>query len=146
MNRSIFELDMFNYANDVASPPVNFQFTREQKIEMDQFFHEKKYANSANFHLDLYQAAIVALCKSILPTITSSPIDLVSVPINASGALRRLIEALFITHTQAQLNTDGHLDKLLFPDATINLDDPSEQVPWCKNLVRRSNATNTNFV
>jgi hypothetical protein len=111
-----------------------------------EFFHEKKYANSPNFHLDLYQAAIVALCKSILPTITSSPIDLVSVPINASGALRRLIEALFITHTQAQLNTDGHLDKLLFPDATINLDDPSEQVPWCKNLVRRSNATNTNLV
>ena len=58
-------------------------------------------------------------------------------PINTSGALRRLIEALFITHTETQLNTDGHLDKLLFPDTMINLDGSSEQVPWCKNLVRR---------
>jgi hypothetical protein len=63
MNRSIVELDMFNYANDVPSPPVNFRFTHKQKIEMNQFFHEKKYLNSPNFHLDLYQAAIVAICK-----------------------------------------------------------------------------------
>jgi hypothetical protein len=146
MNRSISELDMFNYANDIASPPVDFQFTREQKIKIDQFFLEKKYSNSLNLHLDLYQAAIVAICKSILSTINLPHIDFISVPINASGPFRRFIEALFITHTESQLNTDGHLDKLLFPDAMINLDDLSAQIPWCKNLVRRPNATNTNII
>jgi len=137
---------MFNYANAVPSPPVNYQFTREQKIEINRFFHEKKYLNSPNFHLDLYQAAIVAICKWMLWTINSSHVVFISVPINTSGALRRLIEALFITHTETQLNTDGHLDKLLFPDTMINLDGSSEQVPWCKNLVRRPSTTNTNFV
>ena len=32
------------------------------------------------------------------------------VPDKASNALRRFIEALFITHTQTKLNTLGHLD------------------------------------
>ena len=146
MNRSIVELDTFNYANDVPSPPVNFRFTREQKIEMNRFFLKKKYLNSPNFHLDLYQAAVVAICKSMLSAIKSSHIDFISVPINASVALRRLVEALFITHTGTRLNTDGHLDKLLFPDAMINLGGSSEQDPWCKNLIRRLSATNTNFV
>jgi hypothetical protein len=57
--------------------------------------------------------------------------------------LRRLIEALFITHTETQLNTDGHLDKLLFPDDTmincINGSSKQQQDPWCKNLVRQPN-------
>ncbi len=63
MNRSIIDSDVFSYAHDVPSPPANYQFTHQQKIEIDRFFHEKKYLNSPNFHLDLYQAAIVAICK-----------------------------------------------------------------------------------
>jgi len=52
--------------------------------------------------------------------------------------LRKLIEALFITHTEAQLNTDGHLDKLLFSDAIINNQNSfSKENIWCKDLVRR---------
>ena len=139
MNRSIVESNMFNCANDVPSPPVNFLFTCEQKIEIDRFFHEEKYINSPNLHLDLYQAAIVAICKSVLLIINSSHLNFFSVPTNASDALRRLIEALLITHTEAQLNTDGHLDKLLFPDSLINQDNGSsqQQDPWCKNLIRR---------
>jgi hypothetical protein len=67
MNRSIDESDhMFNYAYDIPSPPVNYCFTRRQKIEINQFFHEKKYLNSSNSRLDLYQAAIVAICKLML--------------------------------------------------------------------------------
>ncbi len=59
-------------------------------------------------------------------------------PLNRSDALRRFIEALFITHAETQLNTDGHLDRLLFPNAMINSEGASsEQDPWCKNLVRR---------
>ncbi len=61
-------------------------------------------------------------------------------PSNGSDALRRLVEALFITHTEAKLNTDGHLDKLLFPEmrmTTNQIHTSSEQVAWCKDLVRR---------
>lgn len=63
-------------------------------------------------------------------------------PTNASDALRRLIETLFITHTEAQLNTDGHLDRLLFPNATVNPHNSTQQQQqqpenlWYKNLVR----------
>ncbi len=65
-------------------------------------------------------------------------------PTNASDALRRLIEALFITHTEAQLNTDGHLDKLLFPNEMFQSQSGcSQQNPWCKHLVRRPNSQNT---
>ena len=58
-------------------------------------------------------------------------------PTDASAALRRFIEALFITHTEAQLNTDGHLDKFLLSDAMIKQNDSCAQDAWCKNLVRR---------
>jgi hypothetical protein len=64
--RSMIDSDMFNYADDVPLPPVNYQFTDRQKIKMNQFFHEKKYLNATNFHLDLYQAEIVAICKLVL--------------------------------------------------------------------------------
>jgi hypothetical protein len=64
-----------------------------------------------------------------------------SVPIHTSSAFRRFVESLFITHTEAKLNTDGHLDKLLFPDDGIMItpNNTSQQHdPWCKNLIRRS--------
>ncbi|CAF3979902.1 unnamed protein product [Adineta steineri] len=120
--RSTIDSNMFSYAQDISSPPINYQFTNQQKIEIDRFFHEEKYLKSPiNDRLDLYQAAIVA----ILPT-------------NGSNALRQFIEALFITHTEAQLNTDGHLDKLLFSDGIINnQNDFSKENIWCKDLVRR---------
>jgi hypothetical protein len=71
-------------------------------------------------------------------------LNFISVPINASDALRRWMEALFITHTEVQLNKDGHLDQLLFlDDAMINNQNDSsskqQDQPWCKNLVRRCN-------
>jgi len=65
--RSTIDSNMFKYAQDIPSPPINYQFTHEQKIEIDRFFHEEKYLNSPiNDHLDLYQAAIVAICRSRL--------------------------------------------------------------------------------
>ena len=53
----------FNYADDVPQPPANYHFTCEQMMDMENFFHEKKYLGSPNLHLDLYQAAIIAVCK-----------------------------------------------------------------------------------
>ena len=148
------DLIEFDYANDIPSSPDHYQFTYQQKVQIERFFHEKKYLTSpVNFNLDLYHAAIVAIRKC-----THTYLDLWSddswklydcclfllVPINGSNALRRLIEALFITQTQAQLNSDGHLDTFLFPDTTINhhpikLDSSQQQPqqkPWCEHLAR----------
>jgi len=57
----------FNYADDdvVPRPSADYHFTYQQKIEMEQFFYEKKYLGSPNLHLDLYQAAIIAVCKFV---------------------------------------------------------------------------------
>jgi hypothetical protein len=69
MESSSIEFDMFNYAQDVPTPPEYYHFTEQQKVEIDRFFHEKKYLTSPNSHLDLYQAAIVAICKCISVTV-----------------------------------------------------------------------------
>ncbi|CAF3381769.1 unnamed protein product, partial [Rotaria socialis] len=57
----MMDMNQFTYANDVPEPPNNYRFSFKQKLEMDRFFHEKKYLNSPNLHLDLYQANIVAV-------------------------------------------------------------------------------------
>ncbi|CAF1520413.1 unnamed protein product [Rotaria magnacalcarata] len=116
----MMDTNQFTYANDVPLPPNNYRFSFEQKLEIDRFFHEKKYLNSPNLHLDLYQANIVAV-----------------LPNNASEALRRFVEALFITHAETKLNTIGHLDQLTKSDSTKEIAsiDCNE---WCRDLVRRS--------
>ncbi len=82
--------DMFSYANDVPSPPVNFRFTRQQKIQIEQFFKEKKYLNSPNFHLDLYQAAIVAICKATILSTTKILILCLSISFQCQSMHRML--------------------------------------------------------
>ncbi|CAF4870689.1 unnamed protein product, partial [Rotaria socialis] len=58
-------------------------------------------------------------------------------PNNASDALRRFVEALFITHAETKLNTIGHLDQLSTSRNTDQIAsiDCNE---WCRNLIRRS--------
>ncbi|CAF2085486.1 unnamed protein product [Rotaria magnacalcarata] len=116
----MMDMNQFTYANDVPEPPNNYRFSFKQKLEMDRFFHEKKYLNSPNLHLDLYQANIVAV-----------------LPNNASDALRRFVEALFITHAETKLNTIGHLDQLSTSRNTDQIAsiDCNE---WCRDLIRRS--------
>jgi hypothetical protein len=58
------------------------------------------------------------------------------VPNNASDTLRRLIEALFITHTETKLNTIGHLDQLV-SSKEINSTSFVEYDVWCEDLIRR---------
>lgn len=57
--------NLFVYANDVPTPPKNYHFTYEQKVEIDRFFSERLYLNTPNPHLDLYRAAIIAICEFI---------------------------------------------------------------------------------
>lgn len=43
--------------------PSKYHFTSQQRLEMNRFFLEKTYLHTPNLQLDLYQAAIVAVCK-----------------------------------------------------------------------------------
>ncbi|CAF3876419.1 unnamed protein product [Rotaria sordida] len=116
----IAEPDSFTYANDVPTPPNGYRFSDEQKNAIDQFFREKIYLNTPNLHLDLYQAAIVAI-----------------LPERATAAMRRFVEALFITHTETKLNTIGHLDQFVSTHTTNQISAAMECEEWCRNLVRR---------
>ncbi|CAF1659763.1 unnamed protein product [Rotaria magnacalcarata] len=113
------DTQQFTYANDVPASPNHYHFSLEQKLEIDQFFHEKKYLKSPNLRLDLYRANIIAV-----------------LPNNTSDTLRRLIEALFITHTETKLNTIGHLDQLV-SSKEINTISFVEDDIWCEDLIRR---------
>ncbi|CAF3873588.1 unnamed protein product [Rotaria sp. Silwood1] len=114
---SLEDTTQFTYANDIPTPPSGYRFTFEQKMAIEQFFQERKYINSPNYCLDLYHAAIVAI-----------------LPEHASAALRRFVEALFITHAETKLNTIGHLDQW----TPLNDTNYKPSIEWCRNLSRRS--------
>ncbi|CAF5221704.1 unnamed protein product, partial [Rotaria magnacalcarata] len=91
-------------------------FTTEQKLNIEEFFQQKKYLTQSNSHFDFYQASIIAV-----------------LPEKASSVLRRFVETLFITHAQTKLNTFGHLDA---DDSFIRVQSNGE---LCyENLVRPS--------
>ncbi|CAF1541503.1 unnamed protein product, partial [Adineta steineri] len=80
--------------SDVPVPTnTNYRVTTEQKLNIEEFFQQKKYLSQLNSHFDFYQASIIAV-----------------LPEKASSVLRRFVETLFITHAQTKLNTFGHLD------------------------------------
>ena len=65
---------------------------------------------------------------------------------DALDALRRFVEALFITHTEARLNTSGQILRDQSNDDEVNDGDNTDRVStetrsqdrgeWCRNLVR----------
>lgn len=65
---------------------------------------------------------------------------------DASEALRRFVEALFITHTEAKLNTSGQILRNQTNEDEVNdgnmIDLRSNEAQtqdrgiWCRNLVR----------
>ncbi|CAF5116987.1 unnamed protein product [Rotaria magnacalcarata] len=107
----------YQFANDVPVPTnMNYHFTTEQKLNIEEFFQQKKYLTQSNSHFDFYQASIIAV-----------------LPEKASSVLRRFVETLFITHAQTKLNTFGHLDA---DDSSIRVQSNGE---LCyENLVRPS--------
>ncbi|CAF3318596.1 unnamed protein product [Rotaria sp. Silwood2] len=115
------DTSLLTYANDISTPPSGYRFSLEQKMAIDRFFHEEKYVNSPNLHLDLYQATIIAV-----------------LPENTSAAFRRLVEALFITQAETKLNTIGHLHQLIGSTDINQVSSIECNDEWCRNLVRRS--------
>ncbi len=67
------------------------------------------------------------------------------VPNNCSQPLQRIVESLFITHTEAKLNTIGHLDGRIINDNLNPYGMTENRIiidrgNWCTNLVRRSSS------
>ena len=72
-----------------------------------------------NVDLDLYNAAIVAVRESFYSMLVFSLSCSSSlVPDHCSAMFYGVIEALFITHAQTQLNRLGHLDGMVVKDVT----------------------------
>jgi hypothetical protein len=54
--------ELTEWTADLPRPSTTDRFTREQKRQINRFFRERAYLNHPiNVHLDLYQAAIVAI-------------------------------------------------------------------------------------
>ncbi|CAF4839233.1 unnamed protein product, partial [Rotaria sp. Silwood2] len=52
----------YQFANDVPAPSNrNYHFTIQQKLDIENFFQQKKYLHSFNDHFDLYEAQIIAV-------------------------------------------------------------------------------------
>jgi hypothetical protein len=56
--------NQYQFANDIPIPSNrNYHFNIQQKLDIENFFQQKKYLNTPNLHFDLYQAKIIAVCK-----------------------------------------------------------------------------------
>lgn len=75
-----------------------------------------------------------------------SPIVSLLVPLDASDAVRRFVEALFITHCQTNLNTSGHLipfeqnnNDTVSASQTLSVEEAKrfERGEWCCSLFQR---------
>ena len=56
--------NLYQFANDIPMPSNrNYHFTIQQKLDIENFFQQKKYLYSPNNHFDLYEAQIIAVCK-----------------------------------------------------------------------------------
>ncbi|CAF1447716.1 unnamed protein product [Adineta steineri] len=104
--------------NNLPTPPPNYGFSQRQYHQQYSFFQTRKDQKTLfNKELDLYNAKIIAV-----------------LPEDASPVLRRVIEALFITHADTKLNSTGHLVSRNHTNAAVA--SPPDPV-WCEGLVRR---------
>ena len=54
----------YQFAMDVPIPTNrNYHFNVQQKLDIENFFQQKKYLQSPNNQFDLYEAQIIAVCK-----------------------------------------------------------------------------------
>ncbi|CAF4128179.1 unnamed protein product [Adineta steineri] len=109
-------------------PPKGFGFSRRQRVEQYQYFKAKKdILPKLDQSVNLFNVAIIAV-----------------LPLNVSEVVRRFIEALFITHTEAKLNTFGRLCHDNDDDDNNNNNNEKNYVNsntilgrgyWCRNIV-----------
>lgn len=135
-------------------PPVppGYDFSIQQRVKQFLYFKNQYDINHyQNPAMDLFNVAILAVCKSCPLLIVVSLYTPLLVPDDASEAVRRFVEALFITHAETKLNTSGRLLHLDDADddsytAENHKDNPNDdsilrekqvldREEWCLNLV-----------
>ncbi|CAF2835561.1 unnamed protein product [Rotaria sp. Silwood2] len=102
------------YLKDLPNPPEGYRFSKRQVEKQIHFFRKNFHSTKLYDEVPLYNATIIA-----------------ALPHNTSGLFRQIIHSLFVTHTEAKLNTLGHI-------FDMNMDINIRQGAWCANLVRRS--------
>lgn len=110
-NNLTLDQNIQNCLSYVPKPPPGYKFSKQQIDQQMQFFISEKNTESFNVDFDVYNATIIAV-----------------LPPSTSDLLRRMVHSLFVTHTEAKLNTLGHL-----------FDIPSDRNVhngvWCSNLI-----------
>ncbi|CAF2835508.1 unnamed protein product [Rotaria sp. Silwood2] len=102
------------YLKDLPNPPEGYRFSKRQIEKQIHFFRKNFHGTKLYDEVSLYNATIIA-----------------ALPHNTSGLFRQIVHSLFVTHTEAKLNTLGHIFDL-------NMNTNIRQNVWCANLVRRS--------
>ena len=98
---------------NLPMPPANYRFsTRQYHLQYVYFQAKRDILGGPNVHLDLYNAKIIAVRKCL------DRFDYFHfflyvcffklVPETSSSVLRQIVESLFITHAETNLNTSGH--------------------------------------
>ncbi|CAF1444491.1 unnamed protein product [Adineta steineri] len=103
--------------------PLGYGFSRSQRLEQFQYFKVKEnMIRRQDLTVNLFNVGIVAV-----------------LPPNISVTVRRFIEALFITHTEAKLNTFGRLcdenDDNNNKNNAMNHNTILGRGEWCRGIV-----------
>ncbi|CAF1237545.1 unnamed protein product [Rotaria sp. Silwood1] len=115
MSNVHFDKNIRIHLKHVPKPPADYKFSKRQIEKQAEFFQKYSTSPPTNEQVDLYNANIIAV-----------------LPPNTSDLFRQHVHSLFVTHTEAKLNTLGHIF-----ESNINIH--SAQHVWCANLVRRPN-------
>lgn len=131
------------FLDNLPAPPRGYQFSQRQHERQMRFFRKEYHRHLPKVGISLFRANIIALC-TYLHWIVIEKEDLSSiflVPPNVSIVFRQFIQALFITHSEVNLNSIGHL---VTPNHAPNNMPLSRQTTapargeWCRELVRRA--------
>ena len=103
--------------NYVPISPEGYQFSPRQLSKQYEYFVKQMDRQLPCPDSNLYHGKFIAL-----------------LPLESSELFRQVIHSLFVTHTEAKLNTLGHLF-----DSNMQLD--LHQGIWCENLIRPQPST-----
>jgi hypothetical protein len=97
---------------NLPKPPSGYRFSKKQIEKQKEFFDRQLHTKKRNNKYTTYIGTMIAV-----------------LPSTVSKAFREIIHFLFVTHTEAKLNTLGHI--FLTPSSF-----PLHQNLWCANLHR----------
>ena len=111
--------NLMKWLDNTPKPAPNFRFSNRQIAKQVEFYKLKLGNNPINDRAYPYNAKIIAL-----------------LPLNTSDLFRQIVHSLFVTHTEAKLNTLGHIF-----DSNFNVSVTFGT--WCASLVRRPTSSSS---